>query len=96
MMRASIAGISRPSASSRRPFIGIVALGVRLGYLDLCEGWRLSEDGELQWIVEQWRKPKWRPKAYCGTKAGLLEVALPHHRIAAPDHVIVALLTASG
>ena len=42
--------------------------------LHLRNGWRLCEDGELQWIVEQWRKPKWGPKVYCGTKAGLMEV----------------------
>ena len=55
--------------------------------LHLADGWRLGEDGQLQWIVEKWTGQKWRPKAYCGTKAGLLEVALPRHRVAASYQV---------
>ena len=53
--------------------------------------WRLSEDGELQWILQQRRGKGWRSVAYCGTKAGLLEVALPHNRVAASRRVLAAL-----
>ncbi len=53
--------------------------------------WRLSEDGELQWILQQRRGKGWRSVAYCGTKAGLLEVALPHNRVAASRPVLAAL-----
>ena len=53
--------------------------------------WRLSEDGELQWILEYRKGKDWRAKAYCGTKVGLLEVAIPHNKVAAPRPVLVAL-----
>ncbi len=53
--------------------------------------WRLSEDGEVQWILEYRKGKNWRAKAYCGTKAGLIEVALPHNKIAAPCPVLAAL-----
>ncbi len=36
--------------------------------------WRLSEDGKCQWILEKRKGERWYAKAYCGTKAGLLEV----------------------
>ena len=42
--------------------------------LHLAEGWRLSEDGQLQWILERHAGQRWVAKAWCGTKAGLLEV----------------------
>ncbi len=53
--------------------------------------WRLSEDHELQWILQQRRGKGWRSVAYCGTKVGLLEVALPHNRVAASRPVLAAL-----
>ncbi len=53
--------------------------------------WRLSEDGELQWILEYRKGKDWRAKAYCGTKVGLLEVALPHNKVATPAAVLAAL-----
>lgn len=57
----------------------------------LAEGWRPAEDGELQWIVQRRQGQQWHAKAYCGSKAGLIEVAIPHHRIAAPATVLAAL-----
>ena len=53
--------------------------------------WRLSEDGELQWILEKFTGKTWRGKAWCGTKAGLLEVALPKYNVAAPNTVLATL-----
>ncbi len=53
--------------------------------------WRLTEDGALQWILEKRKGERWYAKAYCGTRAGLLEVALLHHGVAAPAPVLVAL-----
>ena len=57
-----------------------------MAHLHLADGWRLAEDGELQWILQR-ENPKakedrnrWRPVAFCGTREGLLEVALPHKR----------------
>jgi len=59
--------------------------------LRLCDGWRLAEDGELQWMLQR-ENPKakdtrnrWRPVAFCGTREGLLQVALPHHRARPTD-----------
>ena len=53
--------------------------------------WRLSEDGELQWILQYCEGKRWKNKAYCGTKAGLLEVAIPHNKVAAVGGVLAAL-----
>ena len=54
--------------------------------------WRLSEDGEMQWILQTLQGTRWRDRAWCGTRTGLLEVfALPHHKIAPPAGVLVAL-----
>ena len=53
--------------------------------------WRVNEDGELQWIIQQRRGDQWHSKAYCGSKAGLLEVALPRHRVLADGRLLAAL-----
>ncbi len=53
--------------------------------------WRLSEDVELQWILQVYSGGRYQDKAWCGTKAGLLEVVLPHNAIAAPATVLAAL-----
>ncbi len=53
--------------------------------IPINDRWRLSEDGALQWIVQR-ENPKvkderhrWASVAFCGTREGLLEVALPRH-----------------
>ncbi len=53
--------------------------------------WRLSEDGDVQWILQR-ANPKakddrhrWSSVAFCGTRAGLLNVALPHYGIISSD-----------
>lgn len=57
-----------------------------MAQLDLCPGWRLSEDGQSQWILERRRpnvkneRDRWRAVAFCGTCEGLIDVALPHLR----------------
>ena len=55
--------------------------------LHLCPGWRLAEDGALQWILQR-ENPKakeerhrWGALSFCGTRAGLIEVALPHRKV---------------
>ena len=63
----------------------------QLATLQINDRWRLSEDGELQWILEKLSGKTWRAKAYCGTRDGLIGVALPHNRIAAPNTVLAAL-----
>ena len=46
--------------------------------------WRLTEDGDVQWILQRANlkakhdRNRWQSVAYCGTREGLLEVALPH------------------
>ena len=57
----------------------------------ITDRWRLTEDGELQWILQR-ENPKakhernrWKSVAYCGTREGLLEVALPHHGVIPSD-----------
>ncbi len=58
----------------------------------ITDRWRLSEDGELQWILEKFTGKTWRGKAWCGTKAGLLEAgALPRNKISVPNTVLAAL-----
>ncbi len=59
--------------------------------------WRLSEDGECQWILQR-ANPKakhdrnrWQSVAYCGTREGLLEVALPHHGVTPSDAAALSL-----
>ena len=42
-------------------------------YLHLVDGWRLSEDGRLQWILQRKRGKRWRDRAWCGTRQGLLD-----------------------
>ena len=53
--------------------------------------WRISEDGECQWILQR-ANPKakderhrWSSVAFCGTREGLLKIALPHHGIIPSD-----------
>ena len=57
----------------------------------ITDRWRLSEDGDVQWILQQRRGEQWHSRAYCGTKTGLSEVALPHNKVAAPMAVLMAL-----
>ena len=57
----------------------------------LNERWRLTDDGELQWLLQYRKGNRWQNKGYITSKAGLLEVALPHHRISAPAPVFDAL-----
>ncbi len=59
--------------------------------------WRLTEDGECQWILQR-ANPKakddrnrWQSVAYCGTREGLLEVALPHHGVTLIDAAALSL-----
>ena len=53
--------------------------------------WRLTEDGELLWNLECRAGKRWLSKARCGTKAGLIEVALPHHRVAIQNDTLALL-----
>ncbi len=59
--------------------------------------WRLTEDGDVQWILQR-ANPKakhdrnrWQSVAYCGTREGLLEVALPHHGVTPIDAAALSL-----
>ena len=57
----------------------------------ITDRWRLSEDGALQWLLQYREGERWKNKAYCGTKAGLLEVAIPHNKVTAVGGVLAAL-----
>ena len=57
----------------------------------LCDGWRLSEDGQYQWLLQR-ENPKakdersrWASVSFCGSLRGLLEVALPHRGVEPTD-----------
>ncbi len=70
--------------------------GVRATF-QINERWRLSEDGELQWILQR-EEPKakserhrWMSVAFCGTREGLSVVALPHHKVNPTDAACRAL-----
>jgi hypothetical protein len=42
--------------------------------ISLADGWRVSAD-QLQWVLQSYKKPKWRAAAYVGsTKAVLIRV----------------------
>ena len=55
-----------------------------MAHLHLAEGWRLGEDGALQWILQRERpkakaeRDRWQSVAYYGTLEGLIEIALLH------------------
>ncbi len=57
----------------------------------ITDRWRLTEDGELQWILQYREGKRWKNKAFCGTRDGLMEVALPHNRVAIVGGVLTAL-----
>ena len=65
--------------------------------IELALGWRLFEDGELQWLLQRQQpsasneRNRWRTVAFCGTKEGLLEVALPHHGCQPTDAALLRL-----
>ncbi len=52
---------------------------------------RRSRDGDRQWILQRERpkakaeRDRWRSMAFCGTREGLIDVALPHHRVRPTD-----------
>ncbi len=55
--------------------------------LHLCDGWRLNEDDDRQWILQR-ENPKakddrgrWQAVAFCGTFEGLIGVALSHRKV---------------
>ncbi len=59
--------------------------------IPINDGWRLTEDGRLQWNLQR-ENPKakskqhrWVSVAFCGSREGLLDVALTHHRIIPTD-----------
>ncbi len=65
--------------------------------LHLRNGWRLNEDGDRQWILQRERpkakteRDRWRSLAFCGTRQGLIEVALPRHKVKPTDAACAAL-----
>ncbi len=59
--------------------------------IHLAERWRLTEDGDAQWLLQKRIGERWRDKAWCGTREGLLIVALPHNRVAAAAAVLARL-----
>ena len=36
----------------------------------ICPSWQVAYD-KLQWILQHWRAPRWRDRAFCRTRAGL-------------------------
>ena len=61
------------------------------GAIAIDDRWRVSEDDEIQWVLQKLEGGRWRNIAWCGTRDGLLDVALPHNNIAAPAGVLDAL-----
>ena len=59
--------------------------------------WRLSEDSDVQWILQRANlkakhdRNRWQSVAYCGTREGLLEVALSHHGVILSDAAALSL-----
>ena len=62
-----------------------------MAIFELCAGWRLSGDGELQWMLQHEQpgakdeRSRWKSVAYCGSLEGLLAAALPRHRVNVTD-----------
>ena len=67
--------------------------------IELAPGWRLFEDGELQWLLQREQpsvadeRNRWRTVAYCGSREALVEVALPHHGCQPTDSALLRLKT---
>ena len=59
--------------------------------IDIDDRWRLSEDGTLQWILQYRAGKTWQNMSFCGTRDGLLGVAMPHRRITVPKCLLEAL-----
>jgi hypothetical protein len=38
--------------------------------MHVCPGWRVAYD-RIQWVLQCWRPPQWRDRAFCRTRAGL-------------------------
>ena len=36
----------------------------------ICPSWQVAYD-KLQWILQHWRAPRWRDRAFCRTRSGL-------------------------
>ena len=51
----------------------------------ICDGWQVSYD-RLQWVLQRWRAPRWRDRAFYRTRAGLelsiRELVGPQHQAA--------------
>ncbi len=58
-----------------------------MAHLHLAEGWRLGEDDLCQWISQRENakardeRHRWKAVSFCGTREGLIEVALPHRAV---------------
>ncbi len=65
--------------------------------IPINDGWRLTEDGSMQWILQRANpkakdvRSKWASVAFCGTLQSLLEVALPHRGVDPTDAACIVL-----
>ncbi len=77
--------------------VGACENGASAGVIQIDEHWRISEDGDVQWILQRERpkakddRSKWASLAFCGTLQGLLEVALPHRGVEPTDAASIVL-----
>ena len=73
------------------PVLGQVPKTTAIAVFPLNERWQLTEDGQLQWILQRKRlkvkheRSAWASKAFCTLSEGILDVALPHHGIIPTD-----------
>src|SRR4026209_2479679 len=53
------------------PDVETTLLTTSMGFpIGICPGWQVAYD-KLQWILQSWRAPRWRDRAFCRTRAGL-------------------------
>ena len=48
---------------------GLLTTSVALP-LAICPGWQVAYD-QIQWVLQRWRSPRWRDRAFCRTRSGL-------------------------
>ena len=57
----------------------------------LNERWRLTDDGQLQWLLQYRKGVRWQNKGYITSKADLLEVARGLQAIGSLDAELLPL-----
>ena len=58
-----------PSHSEQEAETGLLTTSITLP-VAICPGWQVAFD-QTQWVLQHWRAPRWRDRAFCRTRSGL-------------------------